>query len=164
MKNIKNILTIINTTNNFKQKFFIYLRLFISFVQFPAFVFHELCHSLLLIFCTDIKIKEYNFLKINNNNKNLQTYGLRISYNSTKKVGLLSSAMPLIGWLVLFIISLINCYWLILIYCIISFRMFYLSSVDIESMDNCGCDKRLTKILKYINTNIQKLSNKYYII
>lgn len=127
-------------------------------------MFHELMHLLVIGYgklcgmITKFRITKLAFFEVTQNVEEgfkTLTLQLAISYTSNKHWARMCSIAPLYGYIFLIIYGIICVHPFLLIYCVYAVRGFFLSSVDIETSENNGCNLQLAYYLrsfyKFIN-------------
>ncbi len=150
MNKVKSVITFVGNCSSISKKVSVILQILFTIMEFPAFLFHEIMHFLVVVpFGRNIEIVKYHFYTVEGNT--LIPYQLMIRYGSTPLIGIVGSAAPMIGWILAVIISVMFGHWFIVLYLFFGFRMFFLSKEDIQAMKNNGFNERICDRLFKIN-------------
>jgi len=119
-----------------------------------AFIYHEFCH-LFIIFILNIEysVNDFKFFTIVKSETSIGVYNnLEINISSTSKNLRICAMAPAYGILIYFIFSIIILIYhpiismIMLLYLILSFDIFWLSDIDIESAKKSKIEIELKKI------------------
>lgn len=123
------------------------LHVIYSLFKLPAFLFHELCHLIIVMpFADDLKNIDLQLFEINYNTNTLKTMGMRITFQSSRGIAIIASLAPLIGWAIVMVILFPYHYW-IGSYFLLAFDMFYLSADDIVCARKNGLNRKVSLFL-----------------
>ena len=157
MKEIKAIQCMFSIIKPGSSRIKFCLIIFYQILGFPAFIFHEFMHIFFIVMCGNIKstkIIHWHFYDILNNSdgsKTLRSYCLGLSHNGNSQEVILSSIAPLLGWVLLVIFAIVFNIWILLAYCLICFKVFFLSDQDIETMRITGFNDKACNLFKSIS-------------
>ncbi len=152
MKKVKSIISYIGKCKTISGKFLLSCFILKTLIHLPSFIFHEITHMIIIgLSGTPFIIKKVVFYTITETKMKIFEFEIE-HYSNNKKLTILISLSPLIGWLCMIPILILNHNWIILLYFILYFETFYLSKQDIITMEKNGFNQKICSFFyKIIN-------------